>query len=115
MKINANTCDSYRRDVKNALKAVEERYGVSISLGTISYSGTEMRVKLTAVGGESSDVTSPTKGFAVGNIVGINHKTFSPSQKFRVIKINNKSIKIQEISTGRLINCGKSFLFHQTK
>ena len=33
--------------------------------------------------------------FRVGDTVGINHKKIGPKQNFRIIKINNKNIKVQ--------------------
>ena len=33
--------------------------------------------------------------FRVGDIVGIDHKKISPSENFRIYKINNKNIKVQ--------------------
>ena len=32
--------------------------------------------------------------FRVGDIVGIDHKKISPSENFRIYKINNKNIKV---------------------
>ena len=38
--------------------------------------------------------------FRVGDIVGIDHKKISPSENFRIYKINNKNIKVKgDIST----------------
>ena len=33
--------------------------------------------------------------FRIGDIVGIDHKKISPSENFRIYKINNKNIKVQ--------------------
>ena len=33
--------------------------------------------------------------FRVGDIVGIDHKKISPSENFRIYKINNKNIKVE--------------------
>tara|TARA_B100000282_G_scaffold211591_1_gene156049 strand:- start:12 stop:302 length:291 start_codon:yes stop_codon:yes gene_type:complete len=38
--------------------------------------------------------------FRIGDIVGINHKKIDPNQNFRVIKINNKNIKVQASDVG---------------
>ena len=35
--------------------------------------------------------------FRVGDIVGIDHKKISPSENFRIYKINNKNIKVQSL------------------
>jgi len=36
--------------------------------------------------------------FKVGDIVGINHRKMDPSKTFRIIKINNKNIKVASSS-----------------
>ena len=33
--------------------------------------------------------------FRIGDIVSINHKKIDPKQNFRVLKINNKNVKVQ--------------------
>jgi len=38
--------------------------------------------------------------FRVGDTVGIDHKKIDPKQTFRIIKINNKNIKVQTIKVG---------------
>ena len=38
--------------------------------------------------------------FRVGDTVGINHRKVDPKQTFRIIKINNKNIKVQTIKVG---------------
>ena len=38
--------------------------------------------------------------FRVGDIVGIDHKKISPSENFRIYKINNKNIKVVSIDAG---------------
>ena len=42
--------------------------------------------------------------FRVGDIVGINHKKIDPKQTFRIVKINNKNIKVQasDVGDGRI-------------
>ncbi len=42
--------------------------------------------------------------FRVGDVVGINHKKVDPKQTFRIIKINNKNIKVQasDVTDGRV-------------
>ena len=38
--------------------------------------------------------------FKIGDIVGIDHKKISPSENFRIYKINNKNIKVVSIDAG---------------
>ena len=42
--------------------------------------------------------------FNVGDIVSINHKKMDPKRNFRIIKINNKNIKVQasDVTDGRV-------------
>ena len=42
--------------------------------------------------------------FRVGDMVGIDHKKVDPKQNFRIIKINNKNIKVQasDVADGRI-------------
>jgi len=43
-----------------------------------------------------SELSYSTKlSFKIGDTVGIDHKKISPSETFRVTKINNKNIKVQ--------------------
>ena len=47
---------------------------------------------------------SAKSSFRVGDIVGIDHKKIDPKQNFRIIKINNKNIKVQasDVGDGRI-------------
>ena len=52
-----------------------------------------------------SELDYSTKtSFSIGDIVGINHKKIDPKQNFRIIKINNKNIKVQasDVGDGRI-------------
>ena len=42
--------------------------------------------------------------FRIGDTVGIDHKKIDPKQTFRIIKINNKNIKVQasDVGDGRI-------------
>ena len=42
--------------------------------------------------------------FRVGDTVGIDHKKMDPKRNFRIIKINNKNIKVQasDVTDGRV-------------
>ena len=48
-----------------------------------------------------SELSYETKAsFRIGDIVGIDHKKIDPKQNFRIIKINNKNIKVQASDVG---------------
>tara|TARA_R110000803_G_scaffold33782_1_gene73983 strand:+ start:1159 stop:1449 length:291 start_codon:yes stop_codon:yes gene_type:complete len=42
--------------------------------------------------------------FKVGDVVGIDHKKIDPKRNFRILKINNKNIKVQasDVADGRV-------------
>ena len=49
-----------------------------------------------AVSIRRSELSYSTKmSFSVGDTVGIDHKKISPSETFKITKINNKNIKVQ--------------------
>ena len=85
---------NFRGDFQNAVAQLEKQYGVNISLGTISYNSEELRAKMTARKGEKVQVLSKND-FNVGDIVSINHKKIDSKSKFKIVKINNKNIKVK--------------------
>jgi len=87
---------NFRGDFQNAVAQLEKQYGVNISLGTISYNSEELRVKMTARKGEKIQKLSKND-FNVGDIVSINHKKINSNLKFKIVKINNKNIKVKAI------------------
>ena len=44
------------------------------------------------------------ESFRIGDVVNINHKKMDPKKNFRIIKINNKNIKVQasDVTDGRV-------------
>ena len=87
---------NFRGDFQNAVAQLEKQYGVNISLGTITYNSEELRVKMTARKGEKIQKLSKND-FNVGDIVSINHKKINFNLKFKIVKINNKNIKVKAI------------------
>ncbi|WP_026498966.1 hypothetical protein [Butyrivibrio sp. WCD2001] len=55
MEINKNTLTEFRRDFKEAVASLEEKYDVTISLGSISYSENDFTSKLTVNNGHDKD------------------------------------------------------------
>tara|TARA_R110002012_G_scaffold317069_1_gene532879 strand:- start:120 stop:449 length:330 start_codon:yes stop_codon:yes gene_type:complete len=84
----------FRVDFEKSVDQLERDYGVTISLGTIRFDANELRAKMTAKVG-SAPVRASKDDFQVGDMVGINHKKVNPNDEFRILKINNKSIKVQ--------------------
>ena len=57
----------------------------------------ELRQIRNQVGIRKSELDYSTKTtFNVGDIVGINHKTVSPSDRFRITKIMSKNVKVEK-------------------
>ena len=89
----------FRGDFQKAVAQLEEQYGVNISLGTIRFDVNGLSAKMKAEKGEK--IVRATKAdFTIGDIVGINHKKVNPNDEFKIIKINNKNIKVQAINVG---------------
>jgi len=87
---------SFRSDFQKAVQALEEQYGCNIELGTIRYDSNSISSKMTATSGEKR-VYAEKADFNVGEVVGINHKKVSSKDRFKIIKINNKNIKVQNV------------------
>jgi len=108
---NRQNVKEFRSDFQLAVAKLEEQYGCNISLGTISFDGSELRSKMTARKGER--IVKATKDdFKVGDIVGINHKKVNPNDTFTIVKINNKNIKVKGDSG--MINVSPSLLVKKT-
>ena len=91
------TVGLFRNDFQKAVKELEDKYGVHISLGTLTYSGGEVRGKMTATKGEKP-VRSSISEFKIGDIVSINHKKVDPNKQYRIVKINKKTIKVVNLN-----------------
>jgi hypothetical protein len=86
----------FRSDFSKAVEALEKQYGCSIELGNIRYDDETISSKMTAkIGGKK--VRASKSDFSVGDIVNIDHKKYTKGDKFEIVKINNKKIKVQTI------------------
>ena len=94
-ELNRQTVQSIHSEIQNLLAPLQEKYGITISLGNVRYDSSELRTKLTARIGKAAKRLS-RNDFNVGDIVGINDKSIDPNDEFEVIKINNKNIKVKE-------------------
>jgi hypothetical protein len=111
---NRQNVKEFRNDFQLAVAKLEKEYGCNISLGTISFDGSELRSKMTARKGEKVAKASKDD-FQVGDIVGINHKKVNSNDEFEIVKINNKNIKVKAINVGEgrvggMINVSPSLL-----
>ena len=89
----------FRGDFQQAVAQLEKQYGVNVSLGTIRFDQNGLSAKMKAEKGEQI-IRATKDDFQVGAIVGINHKTVNSNDEFKIIKINNKNIKVQKINVG---------------
>ena len=89
----------FRGDFQLAMAQLEKQYGVNVSLGTIRFDQNGLSAKMKAEKGEQI-IRATKNDFQVGAIVGINHKTVDSNDEFKIVKINNKNIKVQKINVG---------------
>ena len=91
---NGLTVDQFRKDFQSSITELEEKYGVTINLGTLTYDETSIRGKMTALKGEREEELSKDD-FIIGETVKIAHKKVLPTEKFKIIKINKVKIKVE--------------------
>ena len=91
------TVQQFRRDFGDTVKELEKKYKVHISLGTLSYNDYEVRGKVIARKGDKP-VKKEISSFQLNEIVGIGHKTVPSDNRYKVIKINKKTIKVQNVN-----------------
>lgn len=91
---NELTVGKFRKDFQSSMAELEEKYGVTINLGTLTYDETSIRGKMTALKGEREEELSKDD-FIIGETVKIAHKKVLPTEKFKIIKINSKNVKVE--------------------
>ena len=101
MQISSSNIKLFREDFKQAVKALEQKHGVSIALGNVSYDSNMFRGKMTVTNG-SSVAKTPTKTPntytpRLGDKVKINHKKVASDRNFTIVKVNNLTSKVREI------------------
>jgi hypothetical protein len=108
--INSNTLTQFRKDFTEAMLKLEEEYGVTIKLGTLTYDESSFRGKMSAIKGERGVVLTK-EDFKIGEKVKINHKKILPSLIFEIKKINNKNMKVVcTTNSNRVINVSPNLL-----
>ena len=100
---------NFRNDFEKAVEGLQKKYGVNIQLGTMRYSSTEVRFKVTATDGEAKPKFT-SKDFQVGDIVFINHKKVANTRTFEIIKSNSKNIKVRDRDDNSLFTVSPSLL-----
>jgi len=107
--LNKQKVKNFRNDFQNAVQELEKEYGVRISLGTIRFDQNELRAKMTAQVGEGAPKVEKDE-LQVGDIVNIIHRKMDPTKEFKVIKIMQKNIKVQNVDNFDQIRVSPSLL-----
>ena len=111
MQISGSSIKDFRVDFSKAVKELEAKYGVNISLGGITYESGNFRGKMTVTNGEKVErVVKKSSSFGIGDLVKINHKKVSSTLTWKVIKINKLTSRLQSSKTGNFVKCSNSFL-----
>ena len=97
-ELNRQTVQTIHSEIQDLLAPLQEKYGITISLGNVRYDSSELRTKLTARVGKSSPRLS-RNDFNVGDVVGIKSPKIDPNDDFEVIKINSKNIKVHKLGS----------------
>jgi hypothetical protein len=108
--LNKQKVQEFRGEFLKSVEQLEKDFGVVISLGTISFNADELRAKITARVGDSTQISS-RNDFKVGDIVGINHKKVDSKRRFKIDKINSKNIKVSELEGYAMMTVSPSLLF----
>lgn len=99
---------NFRSDFQNAVAQLQKKYGVDISAGTIRYTDSELRFKVTARKGKVI-AKLDKNSFSVGEKVIINHKSCK-GKIYEVVKVMTKNIKVQEIGGFGLVRVSPGLL-----
>jgi len=99
---------NFRSDFQNAVTQLQNKYGVNINTGTIRYTDSELRFKVTARKGKVSPKLTK-EAFQVGDKVKINHKSAN-GKEWLVEKIMTKNIRVSEIGGIGMVRVSPSLL-----
>lgn len=111
MDITKQSLKQFRTDFSLKVKELESTYGVTISLGTITFDEREFRCKLTASKGGVIHKTLNSflnATFRIGDKVKINHKKVRATDVYTVIKVNNKSLMLKREGSIGITKCSPS-------
>ena len=99
--ITKDTMSNFRIDFQDAMKALEEKYNMKISLGNISYSDAEFRSKVTGISNdpvaqEHKDARVSPQLNLMATQLGISYNTNFIGSMY---KVQGKTFKIQGYSS----------------
>lgn len=110
MALDKQTVKAFRNDFQDAVKKLEAKYGMTVSLGTIRFNGYELRGKMTASKTLKSKIFETNTNPKVGDNVKVNHKKVA-GENFRVAKVNPKTCILVNVVTGRQIKAPKTLIY----
>ena len=110
MALDRQTVKAFRNDFQDAVKTLETKYGMTVSLGTIRFNGHELRGKMTAAKTLDSKIFAKNTNPKVGDQVKVNHKKVM-GECFRVAKVNPKTCILVNTVTGRQIKVSKNLIY----
>ena len=110
MALDRQTVKAFRNDFQDAVKTLETKYGMTVSLGTIRFNGHELRGKMTASKTLDSKIFAKNTNPKVGDQVKVNHKKVA-GENFRVAKVNPKTCILVNVVTGRQIKASKTLIY----
>ena len=123
MDINGNTLDAFRADLKAALSPLQDKYGVTISFGRITYNDEQFSGKLTVVNGQDPEEVERNRFDAdvwkyehLGLKKGMFNRIFIglDGDRYAIRGFNTRSpkypIKNIRVSDGERRKCGEGFI-----
>lgn len=122
MDILNNNFKEFRKDLKEALKAVEAKHDINLKIGSISYSpdGTGFTSKFTAVNTTvNGKNVAQIKFDRVCDLYGFKSSDFNREftvrgQRLKLVGFNSRApkncCKIEDVNTGASYSCGESYV-----
>ncbi len=121
MTISKTTLKAFREDFKNVVKTLEDKYELTIELGSISYDNSGFHVRMEATSGSSDEAEKikfekAAQSFKYYGITAdMYNKEFigKDGKKYRLVGLNTKAPKnacIIKASSGTQYKCPMEFL-----
>jgi hypothetical protein len=113
--ITKELCKNFRNDFNTAMKELESKYGIAITLGNISYCSTDFSAKITAnVTGDEAKEKEKAEFESYAKFYGFEPEDYGKEmtlqgKRFKFVGFNHRCSKnicsIMEITTGKLYKC----------
>lgn len=123
MEINNNNLDAFRNDFNIAMKALQDKYDVTISLGKITYGDERFSAKVTVVNGNDSEIAARNEFDA--DVWRYSHLGLRPGMYNRIFRgadgnlyaiqgfntrAKKRPFKSKSVSDGKLWSCSEGFI-----